>query len=57
MRINELHQQVAESSGYSLAGSYTDDLIISKLWLAHELNKILAQQGVSTVPVAYVLGS
>lgn len=46
-----------ESSGYSLAGSYTDDLVISKLWLAHELNKILAQQQIQSVPVAYVLGS
>jgi hypothetical protein len=46
-----------ESSGNSLAGSYTNDLVISKLWLAHELNKILAQQQIQSVPVAYVLGS
>lgn len=45
---------IQESSGYSLPGSYTDDLVISKLWLAHELKKIIGQ---SPVPVAYVLGS
>lgn len=45
---------IHESSGYSLAGSYTDDLIISKLWLAYELKKILQDQSVTT---AYVLGS
>lgn len=48
---------IEESSGYSLPGSYTDDLVISKLWLAHELTKILQQQGIDSVPVAYVLGS
>lgn len=48
---------ITESSGYSLPGSYTDDLVISKLWLAHELAKILQQQGIDSVPVAYVLGS
>lgn len=45
---------IDESSGYTLAGSYTDDLVISKLWLAHELKKILQDK---PVPVAYVLGS
>jgi hypothetical protein len=48
---------IRESSGYSLAGSYTDDLIISKIWLAHELRKILQQQGIDSVPVAFVLGA
>jgi len=48
---------IRESSGYSLAGSYTDDLIISKIWLAHELKRVLAQQGIDSVPVAYMLGS
>lgn len=46
-----------ESSGYSLAGSYTPDLVYSKLWLARELERCLEQQGVESVPVAYVLGS
>ena len=48
---------IQETSGYSLEGSYTDDLVISKIWLAHELNKILNEQGIDSVPVAYVLGS
>lgn len=54
MRIKEF---VKESSGYSLQGSYTNDLVISKIWLAHELEKILKQQGIQSVPVAYMLGS
>lgn len=58
MRIHELDcHTLTETSGYSLEGSYTDDLVISKIWLAHELNKILKQQGIDSVPVAYVLGS
>jgi hypothetical protein len=46
-----------ESSGPSLEGSYTPDLVFSKLWLARELKSILEQQGVESVPVAYILGS
>jgi len=41
-----------ESSGYSLEGSFTPDLVFSKLWLIRELAKIQPQ--VSTM---YVLGS
>jgi hypothetical protein len=41
-----------ESSGYSLAGSFTRDLIASKVWLLKELKKI--QQHYSTM---YILGS
>ena len=41
-----------ESSGYSLAGSFTRDLIASKVWLLQELEKI--QQHYTTM---YVLGS
>lgn len=41
-----------ESSGYSLAGSFTRDLTASKVWLLSELGKI--QQNFSTI---YVLGS
>jgi hypothetical protein len=41
-----------ESSGYSLEGSFTPDLVFSKLWLVRELAKI--QPKVSTM---YVLGS
>jgi hypothetical protein len=47
-----------ESSGPSLEGSYTPDLVFSKLWLARELKQILQQQqGIDSVPVAYILGS
>lgn len=53
MIVNDLF----ETSGYSLSGSYTPDLVFSKLWLAQELNKILRQQDIDRVPVAYVLGS
>ena len=48
---------ITETSGYSLSGSYTDDLVISKIWLAHELAKVLKEAGVDSVPAAYVLGS
>lgn len=41
-----------ESSGYSLAGSFTRDLTASKVWLLSELEKI--QREFST---AYILGS
>ena len=50
-------RDIYESSGYSLSGSYTPDLVFSKLWLARELKSILQQQGIDSVPVAYVLGS
>lgn len=48
---------VHESSGYSLDGSYTPDLIYSKLWLARELNRILTKFNIESIPVAYILGS
>jgi len=41
-----------ESSGYSLEGSFTPDLVFSKLWLIRELAKIQPQ-----VDTMYVLGS
>lgn len=44
--------QLGESSGYSLEGSYTPDLVFSKLWLIRELAKITDH--VSTM---YVLGA
>lgn len=44
--------RLEESSGYSLAGSFTPDLIFSKYWLMRELNKIRPQ-----ISTAYVLGS
>ena len=48
---------IFESSGYSLEGSYTPDLVFSKLWLARELKSVLQQQNIDSVPVAYILGS
>ena len=53
MRLGDLF----ESSGPSLSGSYTPDLVFSKLWLARELRNVLQQQGIDSVPVAYILGS
>ena len=41
-----------ESSGYTLQGSFTRDLVFSKLWLIQELHKIQPHVG-----VMYVLGS
>ena len=41
-----------ESSGYSLAGSFTHDLVASKVWLLTELARIASQVG-----TIYVLGS
>ena len=53
MIINEiLTLPVNESSGYSLAGSFTPDLIKSKVWLLSELAKISPEVG-----TIYVLGS
>jgi hypothetical protein len=51
MLINEF-ASLEESSGYSLEGSFTRDLVFSKYWLMHELARI--QPHVSTM---YVLGS
>ena len=51
------HELVRESSGYTLSGSYTPDLVFSKLWLAQELNNILREHNIDSVPVAYILGS
>lgn len=53
MIINEiLTLPVNESSGYSLEGSFTHDLIKSKVWLLTELARIAPQVG-----TIYVLGS
>ena len=49
--------KLEESSGYSLEGSFTDDLVISKIWLAYELKRALNKLGIDSVPVAYMLGS
>ncbi len=53
MIINEiLTPLVNESSGYSLEGSFTPDLIKSKVWLLDQLARIAPQVG-----TIYVLGS
>ena len=53
MIINEiLTHLVNESSGYSLKGSFTHDLIKSKVWLLDQLARIAPQVG-----TIYVLGS
>lgn len=44
--------ELEESSGYSLAGSFTPDLVFSKLWLMRKLAEI--QPRISTM---YVLGA
>jgi hypothetical protein len=47
------HQSnLAESSGYSLAGSFTRDLVASKVWLLTKLSRIAPRVG-----TIYVLGS
>jgi len=51
MLINEV-ASLEESSGSSLEGSFTRDLVFSKYWLMHELSQI--QPHISTM---YVLGS
>lgn len=50
-------RELEESSGYSFEGSWTPDLVFSKLWLARELKNILADNNVEQVPTIYVLGS
>ena len=51
MILSEIFE-LAESSGYSLEGSFTPDLVFSKLWLIRELAKISPNIG-----TMYVLGS
>lgn len=51
MILNELYA-LAESSGYSLQGSFTHDLTKSKVWLMQQLAKV--QPSISTM---YILGS
>lgn len=51
MIVDELYN-LEESSGYSLEGSFTPDLVFSKLWLIRELSNIQPQ-----IDTMYVLGS
>lgn len=50
-------KQILETSGYTFDGSWTPDLVFSKLWLAQELDHILKANAVTEIPVAYILGS
>ena len=43
---------LTESSGYSFSGSWTPDLIFSKIWLLQELNQIK-----SHISTMYILGA
>lgn len=45
---------VKEESPNTLKGSFTDDLILSKIWLAKTLKKILGEKCARTI---YILGS
>lgn len=51
------YRDITESSGYSLEGSWTKDLVFSKLWVSRELQRIMQDQGIDEIPVAYVIGS
>lgn len=51
MIVDELYD-LQESSGYSFEGSWTPDLVFSKLWLIRELSRV--QPHISTM---YVLGA
>lgn len=51
MILAELYN-LEESSGYSLEGSFTPDLVFSKYWLMRELDQIQPE-----ISVAYVLGA
>ena len=53
-RIRGYTESMTESSGYSLEGSWTKDLVFSKMWIAKELEKIFGSDPIKTV---YILGS
>jgi pimeloyl-ACP methyl ester carboxylesterase len=53
MRIN----QITEDSPLTVEGSFTKDLLISKLWLWEELSDVLRELGIDHVNAVYVLGS
>ena len=53
MRIN----QITEASPLTVEGSFTKDLLVSKLWLWEELSKVLIELDIDRVNAVYVLGS
>jgi pimeloyl-ACP methyl ester carboxylesterase len=58
-RVNTLMraQEITEDSPLTVQGSFSPDLLISKLWLWEELSRVLDQLGIDHVNAVYVLGS
>ena len=50
-------KQITEASPLTVEGSFTKDLLISKLWLWEELSKVLRELDINHVNTVYVLGS
>ena len=50
-------QQITETSPLTVPGSFTPDLLISKLWLWEELCKSLRSLHIDRVHAVYILGS
>ena len=50
-------KQITEASPLTVEGSFTKDLLISKLWLWEEISKVLDELDIDHVNAVYVLGS
>lgn len=50
-------QEITEDSPLTVQGSFSPDLLISKLWLWEELSRVLDQLDINHVNTVYVLGS
>ena len=50
-------KEITEDSPLTAPGSFSPDLLISKLWLWEELVRVLDQLGIDHVNAVYVLGS
>jgi len=50
-------KQITEASPLTVEGSFTRDLLISKLWLWEELSDVLRELDIDHVNAVYVLGS
>ena len=50
-------KQITEASPLTVEGSFTRDLLISKLWLWEELSAVLQNLDINHVNAVYVLGS
>lgn len=53
MRVN----QITEASPLTVKGSFTPDLLFSKLWLWQQLVSVLDRLGIDHVHAVYILGS